>query len=69
VRGVRVGYVPHGVHEVRGALGDPRLCPHEPRGSSKVRDEIKRRVTDLIERIKRGEMPPVRGRSLSLKLG
>jgi protein-tyrosine-phosphatase len=34
----------------------------------KVRDEIKRRVIDLIERIKRGEVPPARKQRLSLKL-
>jgi len=33
-----------------------------------VRDEIKRRVIDLVERIKRGEVPPARGGRLRLKL-
>ena len=35
----------------------------------KVRDEIKRRVIDLIERIKRGEVPPAQKRRFRLKLG
>jgi len=48
-------------------IPDPaRMSLEEAR---KVRDEIKRRVVDLIERIKRGEVPPARGQSLSLKLG
>jgi len=34
-----------------------------------VRDEIKRRVIDLVEKIKKGEVPPSRGGRLSLKLG
>lgn len=35
----------------------------------KVRDEIKRRVVDLVERIKRGELPPARRGRLRIKLG
>ena len=34
-----------------------------------VRNEIRRRVIDLVEKIKKGEVPPARGERLSLKLG
>uniref|UniRef100_A0A7C3WQR7 Arsenate reductase ArsC n=1 Tax=Thermofilum pendens TaxID=2269 RepID=A0A7C3WQR7_THEPE len=47
-------------------IPDPaRMSLEEAR---KVRDEIKRRVIDLVERIKSGEVPPARGRRLRLKL-
>ena len=47
-------------------IPDPaRMSLEEAR---KVRDEMKRRVIDLLERIKRGEVPPARRQRLSLKL-